>query len=215
MRDGLSEVPHTSQKESIMRWIIISVGLVVLLLILGMILVRVSKDLIESKATTAALKEKEKYIYEDAMTKLYNRHYLYFKVEPHIDKWTYPQSAVICDLNNLKYINDEYGHAMGDALLKTFAKILEDVFPEDSIIVRTGGDEFLILLLSTKEEETKEYAFALEESCKSINITDNEYVINPSAAIGIASRAGSGKSFEALIKEADDRMYEHKRSMKK
>ncbi len=60
MRDGLSEVPHTSQKESIMRWIIISVGLVVLLLILGMILVRVSKDLIESKATTAALKEKRK-----------------------------------------------------------------------------------------------------------------------------------------------------------
>lgn len=215
MRDGIAEVPHTSQKASIMRWIFISAGLVIVLAILGMVLVRVTRALIESKATTEALKAKEKYIYEDAMTKLYNRHYLYFKVEPHIQNWTYPQTAVLCDLNNLKAINDCYGHAMGDRLLKTFAKLLQDVFPDKSIITRTGGDEFLILLLGQTDEAVKQYTKALEGQCRGINISDDGNRINPSAAIGVATRNNHHKTFEELIKEADDRMYAHKREIKK
>ena len=94
--------------------------------------------------------------YNDVLTNLKNRNYL----NDNIDKWdnmkVYPRTIIIIDLNNLKYVNDNYGHEEGNQLIEKAADILINTQLEKSEIIRTDGNEFLIYLIgySTKQIET-------------------------------------------------------------
>lgn len=94
--------------------------------------------------------------YNDVLTNLKNRNYL----NDNIDKWDnmkiYPRTIIIIDLNNLKYVNDNYGHEEGNQLIEKAAAILINTQLEKSEIIRTDGNEFLIYLIgySTKQIET-------------------------------------------------------------
>ena len=109
--------------------------------------------------------------------------------------------VVFVDLNGLKVINDDLGHASGDKLLKDAAKALLEVYPEDSIY-RAGGDEFTIIRLGVSEEELKSSISKLRD------VSERYYRV--SFAIGGCVMPDSIDIREAL-KIADKRMYEDKR----
>jgi len=206
MRDGFVEVPHTSQKESLVKWIILSIGLVVILVILGLIVVRLVRALIRSKAKTEALQAKEKYIYEDAMTKLFNRHYLYFKVEPYINKWTFPQTIAICDLNNLKIVNDKYGHAAGDKVLKTVAQLFISQTRTTDLIARYGGEEFMGVFSETKPEEIEILANKIRKNIMESKFHYEGDSVQVTVSAGLA-HFRQEDTIKDVFKRADEALY--------
>ena len=86
--------------------------------------------------------------YRDALTGAYNRHYLGFILE----SWE-GHSGIMLDIDYFKDINDRYGHSQGDEALRDVAGILREAVPDGSIVIRFAGDEFIVLLLTDREEE--------------------------------------------------------------
>lgn len=86
------------------------------------------------------------------LTDLYNRRYLEKEMERLDTQRHFPLSIIMADLNGLKLVNDTYGHNTGDEMLKTAAGILKKVCRKDDIVARWGGDEFVILLSQTSNE---------------------------------------------------------------
>ena len=118
------------------------------------------------KAPKISKDSKLKYI--DMLTSLKNRNYL----NDHIEAWdnseVYPQTIVIVDLNNVAYINDNYGHTEGDEVIREAANILIRNQLDNSEIIRTNGNEFLIYLVGYSEKEVVSYIKKLNKELKSL-----------------------------------------------
>ena len=95
--------------------------------------------------------------YNDMMTSLKNRNYLNANIEKWDDAKVNPRTIIIVDLNNLKYINDNYGQEEGDNLIKKAAAILINTQLEKSEIIRTSGNEFLIYAIGYTEKQISTY----------------------------------------------------------
>lgn len=100
----------------------------------------------------------------DGLTGVYNRNYLKYKVEE--NKLIFPFTVIMSDCNYLKEVNDQFGHEYGDILLKIVAGILKEEMPEDSPVIRMGGDEFMILGNGITEEKASELMTNIRESLK-------------------------------------------------
>ena len=109
--------------------------------------------------------------------------------------------VIFADLNGLKRVNDQFGHNMGDTLLKNAAKALEEVFDTDEIF-RAGGDEFTIILTGITEEELGKRVEAIREVSRKY-----EHVC---FAIG-QCYDDSKSNVRHALRIADERMYENKR----
>ncbi len=161
------------------------------------------------------IKQREQFLYIDALTEVYNRNYFKRKIKHTLDEKGYPQTIIVADLNNLKATNDKYGHHIGDELLKGFTSVLKEVCPEESLIFRFGGDEFHIILEGTNEKQAEELISIIKEFLEQKSIIINEdAVIKISAAFGYATRHFKEQSFEELIKIADKKMYVNKNRYK-
>lgn len=106
--------------------------------------------------------------YKDYLTGLYNRNYLEVWNERTPSEGDYPVTFVSIDLNNLKVVNDLHGHASGDRLLCAMAELLKKRFGEDCYaVVRTGGDEFLVLARGVDGDRVRERLEQLtREACE-------------------------------------------------
>lgn len=159
-------------------------------------------------------KEKEKLLekaIKDKLTKLYNRHYLeiYFrKILPKIKKGDI-YCLIFIDLDDLKKINDKYGHLIGDKVLENFAITILKSIRQKDIAVRFGGDEF-VLLINGDLEITKRIAERIQENLQKIEINLTSETIKPTASIGITIIDPS-KDMETIIKEADKAAYDAKK----
>jgi diguanylate cyclase (GGDEF)-like protein len=122
-----------------------------------------------------------------------------------------PAALLLIDLDHFKNVNDLYGHATGDGLLRAVAAIVEDSMPATSYCGRLGGDEFAILLLgSAAERETAAEIAETLVARLSQPIEVEGVLAHIGASIGIASADGEG-GFEALMRRADIAMYEAKK----
>lgn len=90
-------------------------------------------------------KELERLSYRDSLTGLYNRNFFERKGQEQLDKAVFPVTVIMSDCNYLKRVNDSYGHEYGDLLLKRVGRILRQNLAEEDIVIRMGGDEFLLL----------------------------------------------------------------------
>ena len=117
---------------------------------------------------TKLKKKEDKLKFIDVMTSLKNRNYLNYNIKRWDDNVIYPQAIVIIDLNNLKYINDNYGHAEGDELIKKAASILIINQQENTDIVRTDGNEFLIYMVGYEEKKVIEYTRKINKELKEL-----------------------------------------------
>jgi diguanylate cyclase (GGDEF)-like protein/PAS domain S-box-containing protein len=155
-------------------------------------------------------KEKQKRIeflsYQDHLTGLYNRRFFEEELRRLDTARNLPLTVVMADVNGLKIVNDAFGHAAGDLLLETVAKILKREARADDIIARMGGDEFLLLLPKTDSS-------AAGKMIKRIKaVTDNQKVmyLDVSVSFGWATKVEKETDIAEIMKRAEDFMYQKK-----
>lgn len=168
------------------------------------------------RALKVQLKEKELYYqmaYIDPMTKLKNRAYLARREKEFEESWEsyLPMVLIALDINNLKLVNDTYGHACGDSIISKTAKLLKSVFPDCGDLYRLGGDEFMVIL-TTMEEPLDEIIGKVKRAAE---MEGTQGQPGLSIAIGAARQTEGGVSpFTVAMKAADKKMYEDKRRYK-
>lgn len=151
----------------------------------------------------------EEYYMTDPLTGLYNRKYLeaWKKVEAPI----YPISFISCDCNELKHINDTYGHEYGDQLLCFVGELFRTYLPKNCCAIREGGGEFLIICNDTSEVKAKEIVDNLVNKAKHLYVKGHKLSI----AYGMVTMNEENYDFNEAHRIADCIMYEAKRAMKK
>lgn len=160
---------------------------------------------VEENANTLAYK---RLAYTDLMTGLLNRTaYMEEERKPLEEGCAY----IILDINNLKQINDRYGHRSGDRLIITAAEYIKKSFGQQGKCYRIGGDEFLVICRSCSEEQTANAVAALQEQIKN---ETGEKGISLQIAAGYAVQRQEDTA-ESLFQRADNCMYENKEKMKR
>ena len=161
------------------------------------------KKLKNSKRSSLTKEEKLKYI--DQLTSLKNRAYLNSKVESWDDSEVYPQSIIVIDLNNIAYINDNYGREEGDKIILQAANILITTQLPNTEIIRTDGNEFLIYLVGYPEKTVIAYLRKLSKLFKNL---DHGF----GAASGYSMIMDAIKTFDDAVNEATIEMRNNKDS---
>ena len=166
--------------------------------------------------TERKLKEEEmEYCsFHDLLTGLYNRRYFEQEIERLNQSRRLPISIIIGDLDGLKYINDNYGHKMGDTYIIKAGEVIKEVTRGDDIIARIGGDEFAVLLAETDSHSVKNICKRIEEKCKKYN--DEKQLPEPlSISLGTATMIEKDQSLDDLFTKADQNMYKNKEKKRK
>ncbi len=169
----------------------------------------VIEDVSQQLLHTSAL---AKQAYRDELTHLYNRRYC---LEQLADLLAGDGFFSICyfDVDNLKYVNDVFGHVEGDEYLKLISETVKRSIRSEDIFGRVGGDEFIVLFRSTP-------AFIAESKFSAISQTVRDYshVVKPydaSISYGVLEiKGGDGMDVEELLRLVDEKMYEYKRANK-
>ena len=138
-------------------------------LIIGIIVLTIfSIFYFKNRTISSKVKKEDKMKYVDHLTSLKNRHYL----NQNYLKWQsnkiYPQAIIVVNVNKIGHINDVYGHEEGDMVIKQAANILINNQLEQSDIVRTNGDEFLIYLVGYEESKVITYMRRLYKEFKNL-----------------------------------------------
>ena len=141
-------------------------GFAIICLVIITLIIRKIKNSATKDKSGISKEDKLKYI--DMLTSLKNRNYLNDSIEKWDDSEVYPQTIVIIDLNNIAYINDNYGHNEGDNIIKEAANILIKNQLEQSEIIRTSGNEFLIYLVGYEEKQIVSYTRKLNKEFKEL-----------------------------------------------
>ncbi|MBU0906248.1 MAG: GGDEF domain-containing protein, partial [Firmicutes bacterium] len=149
----------------------------------------------------------EDLMLHDHLTGLFNSFYLkeFFKQEQEAGK---QYSLLYVDLDRFKEVNDDYGHDIGDELLKKVASLFKKTAPNDSVVARIGGDEFVFLIPVSSVEmiEAKKVTADLFELLTTQTIEIEGKQLSISASIGM-TYAYPGKQLKEIMKEADMAMY--------
>ncbi|NLG10376.1 MAG: diguanylate cyclase [Coriobacteriaceae bacterium] len=147
----------------------------------------------------------------DQLTGTYNRRFFdtYFDKQFEIKK--YPLSILLCDIDNLKAINDTRGHAEGDEIIKSCAQAIQSTLRRGDFLARMGGDEFVAALPQTDEAETLKIIERIKQSITNVNQELSDSWAKLSVSIGHATTYDGSSSIEDLLSKADTRMYAQKR----
>ncbi len=145
------------------------------------------------------IKKEDKMKYIDQLTSLKNRNYLNENVASWNKNTIYPQATIIIDLNQIQEINDSLGYEQGDSQIKATANILIKTQLDNSDIMRTDGNEFLIYLVGYQEKQIVSYIRKLNKEFKSLPY---EY----GAAIGYSMIVNDMKTIEDAINESVEDM---------
>ncbi|MEP6692252.1 MAG: PAS domain S-box protein [Gemmatimonadaceae bacterium] len=172
----------------------------------------IMRDITERKQAEATLRTLSLY---DELTHLCNRRGFMTLAEQELKvarRQKAPALLFYIDMNDFKSVNDNYGHAEGDAALVRAADVLKATFRESDVLARIGGDEFVVLVLN-KTDETQEAVLARLRSRLAIANAMALRTYELSLSIGIAKfDPASPKSLEELMSEADVELYAEKRS---
>jgi len=123
-------------------------------------------------------------------------------------------SFLFIDIDNFKLVNDEYGHIVGDRLLKDVAGLFRNVLP-DSFTARLGGDEFISIVSgAVKRPELGKRAKALLSGIKQFPDYPEDVLEKTSLSIGILYRYPIKDSFNNILRKSDESMYQAKRTGK-
>ena len=118
--------------------------------------------------TNVVPKKDERLKYIDPMTSLKNRTYLNKNIYTWDDNVIFPQGIIVFDLNQIKRVNDKFGREAGDEIIRKAASILINQQLENTDIIRSDGDEFIIYMVGYNEEKVSEYMHKLEKMINDI-----------------------------------------------
>ena len=148
----------------------------------------------------------------DKMTGTYNRDF-FEEYSDNLDKQVDSKVGIIvCDLNGLKSLNDNFGHKYGDLMIIESGKLLNKYSSENIIVSRIGGDEFSIILTGVDEIYVSNMIKSINEDIIKFNESSEE--IKNNMSIGFAVAQNSLNNMNLLFIMADKRMYQEKKAMK-
>ncbi len=202
---GYQEVLNIRDTKVSPRTIIFSVIGVVIAMICVFLGFKSTKPKKKQKAKSNLSKE-DKIKYIDMLTSLKNRNYLNDNIEKWDSTGVYPQTVVIIDLNNIAYINDNYGHAEGDKIIGEAANILINTQLPNTEIIRTNGNEFLVYMVGYEEKQVISYTKKLTKEFKLLTHGFG-------AAIGYSMITDAIKTVDDAINEATTDMREQKEEL--
>ncbi len=140
----------------------------------------------------------------DPLTGLYNRRYYEEEIKRHSSGRQSPIGAIIMDIDGLKQVNDQMGHATGDDLLKAFATVIQKEFRTSDVVARLGGDEFGVILPLSSINVVKKAVERIQKSVERYNTNNDIFVM--SFSVGYSTTENGGTLIET-INAADGLMY--------
>ncbi|NJP07195.1 MAG: diguanylate cyclase [Chloroflexaceae bacterium] len=153
---------------------------------------------------------------QDPLTGLYNRRYLDEMLPRELlraARQHQPVGVIMLDIDHFKRFNDTYGHDAGDVLLRAIGGFLRTSIRGDDIACRYGGEEFTLVLPGTSLQHTRQRAEDLRAGIRTIVVPYQGQTLHPvTASLGVAIFADHGDNADALIKAADQALYQAKRN---
>ena len=150
----------------------------------------------------------ESIAYYDNLTSLHNRNAYMERVMQLHKAESMPLLIVIGDVNNLKNINDAYGHLAGDQLLLAITQAVKNNTPEGGFVARIGGDEIVMLLPRTREEQANTF---IDGVTRELNALRHPEIGSPSVSWGYSIMRDAAEDYNNVFRAADAIMYEAKR----
>jgi len=147
----------------------------------------------------------------DSLTSLYNRHFLFNeagRLFSRARRKSENLSVIMLDIDHFKSVNDNYGHQVGDDVLKAVADVLNSSIRNEDMVARFGGEEFVILLTDCDTDKASVKAESLRVAIEELHPND----LNITSSFGIAKLEDGHKNFDDMLKDADDALYEAKNS---
>ncbi|MEN9938966.1 MAG: hypothetical protein RLZZ387_5545 [Chloroflexota bacterium] len=146
----------------------------------------------------------------DALTEVHNRHQFFVLAEQEWDAaqaLSRPAAAIMVDIDHFKRVNDTYGHAAGDSVLRTVAQRCQAAVRDSDVLGRYGGEEFAVLLPNTGAEAALLVAERLRARIADTPITLDGGEIPVTVSVGVANAHAATRSLAALLDRADAALY--------
>jgi diguanylate cyclase (GGDEF)-like protein len=181
----------------------------------GIIIYDVTSVAINSQRLQQANEQLEHLSRTDRLTQLFNRGYWEERLKQEFNRTRRTGSAsslIIFDIDHFKNINDTYGHQAGDEVIRLTAKKLMDTQRKTDISGRYGGEEFVIILIDTREDGALYFAERLRKTIETLTIEYDQDRINYTVSLGIAEYGNDLKDYNAWLERADSALYEAKNS---
>lgn len=151
----------------------------------------------------------------DYLTGIFNRRAMIERLNAEISRFNRTGeifSILLIDIDHFKQINDMYGHTTGDLVIRTLCQLMQDQLREHDIVSRWGGEEFLILLPNTVNEQGHYVAELLRKNIEARELSINEDTkLNLTVSIGVSSSEHASDAL-VLVDQADERLYRAKRA---
>ena len=149
--------------------------------------------------------------FHDSLTGLYNRTFFDEEVSRVNTSRNLPISVIFADVNGLKDLNDRFGHFYGDDYLKTISRTIKESCRHEDLVVRWGGDEFVVLLLRTDTEMAEEIVSRIEKNLSKIDC----FAVEASVSFGVATKRDMLTDFHDVLRNAELAMYSKKRELRR
>ncbi len=163
--------------------------------------------------------ELENMAMRDDLTQLFNRRYLFDRLERELQTakgLQRPLALITLDVDSLKAVNDTYGHLMGDKALASLGTLLLDHTRATDVPARIGGDEFAVILPDTSKRGACIMMERLMRAMEKTNIIDEEgLTLRLSASLGMSGYPWAGDAVDTIVRDADASMYSHKQERRK
>lgn len=147
---------------------------------------------------------------EDALTGVYHKFYFEERMRAMDISGVVPIAVINANINDWKYVNDNFGDEESDRLIQTIAGILKKEAKSDYCIGRVDGDVFIILIPMADEEEAEEYCARVQEAC----LLYEDDIIAPSVACGVVYKTNVEEAIEDKLPDAEYEMFDNKFEIK-
>ena len=201
---GLSTLDRTILEKSSFGELYV---IILAIILIHLAVIFITYLIVKHRKKTNIVKKEERRKYTDILTSLKNRNYLNYSIDIWNNNRKYPQAIIVVDLNNVKYVNDNYGHEQGDKLIVDAASVLVNTQLENSELVRSDGNEFLIYLVGYSENQVSTYTKKLVKEFKKL-----PYGFG--AAVGYSMIQDEIKTVDDAINEATLEMKKDKENFK-
>ncbi|ABV38080.1 diguanylate cyclase [Shewanella sediminis HAW-EB3] len=157
----------------------------------------------------------------DSLMGIFNRRYLDRRLKDETERalnYSQPLSIFLIDIDHFKQVNDNYGHQVGDLVLKNIAQLIKHSLRESDVLARFGGEEFVVILPRTKDSTSYTLAERLRHVVEDFQLTlpeesdKDSLSISVTVSIGVAGLNAQCKDCQCLIENADRALYQAKRN---
>ncbi|HOM88861.1 MAG TPA: GGDEF domain-containing protein, partial [Spirochaetota bacterium] len=154
----------------------------------------------------------------DPLTGLYNRRYFIEQIELEFKRskrYSRDLSLLMLDIDHFKLVNDNYGHQIGDIVLRKISSVIINLLRDSDLAFRYGGEEFMIILPETKSEDAINVAERMKQEIMNTQHNYSSINFTVTASFGIVSIKDMIDKFETIddiIKKVDDNLYKAKNS---